>query len=360
MTPRTLLTARLVAEGGHCWRAPLPDLPQGDCVEDCDHSRLVLLEDGLVIGQPHALHDSIRSEGNGLFSHWLDSVWFSTSDNSDPRVNGRTYAVAWDVDAYLANRSWRQLPRLTWLLDQLPGGAAALAGRRVLELGPGGDHDSLMLLAGLGAKVLACDRGVASWRSDWHPPYLRGLSATLSRARLPIDAALLTKLGQATGFEAAGIQWIDSPAEMLPSAWNGAVDVHLSHATFEHFRDVDAVVSGLARLCRRGGLGVHLVDFVDHRDSTRPLEFLLMDDASYDAANQPYRYIWGNRVKPSELIQVWRRHGFAIRKCEVVKTNPQDYLEQFLPRLRASSSRFQDADVQDLVCAHALIVVEKI
>ena len=56
-------------------------------------SRLVVLEDGSKLGPAHASHDSIRMSGRGRFSHWGSSLYFSASDNSDPRANGRSYAA---------------------------------------------------------------------------------------------------------------------------------------------------------------------------------------------------------------------------------------------------------------------------
>src|SRR5436853_5305763 len=50
-------------------------------------SRLRLMEDGKPLGPAHASHDDIRSHGGGLFSHWGDDLYFSTSDNSDPRTS---------------------------------------------------------------------------------------------------------------------------------------------------------------------------------------------------------------------------------------------------------------------------------
>ena len=57
-----------------------------------------LLEDGKPLGPAHALHQSIRDEGGGRYSHWTgNALIFSTSDNSDPNANGRDYSVEWSV-----------------------------------------------------------------------------------------------------------------------------------------------------------------------------------------------------------------------------------------------------------------------
>jgi hypothetical protein len=63
-------------------------------------SRLVLLENGHVLGPPHALHADIRKFGSGRYSHWGDSIIFSSSDGSDPRTNGRLYSIASTTSLY--------------------------------------------------------------------------------------------------------------------------------------------------------------------------------------------------------------------------------------------------------------------
>lgn len=79
-------------DGGYCFKASLPgDLGTGDSNADPYASNLILLENGLGLGPAHAVHDLIRNAGHGLFSHWQGALYFSTSDNTDPRRNGREY-----------------------------------------------------------------------------------------------------------------------------------------------------------------------------------------------------------------------------------------------------------------------------
>jgi len=61
-------------------------------------SRLIVVENGKLLGPAHAAHVEIRTEGAGRYSHWEGDppspyLLFSTSDNSDPRSNGRLYHV---------------------------------------------------------------------------------------------------------------------------------------------------------------------------------------------------------------------------------------------------------------------------
>ena len=54
----------------------------------------------LTLGPPHALHDRIRRFGKGAYSHWRNKdLLFSTSDNSDPRSNQKTYRIRYPVAA---------------------------------------------------------------------------------------------------------------------------------------------------------------------------------------------------------------------------------------------------------------------
>lgn len=77
-------------ESGKCWIAPVPDYVPSD--KD-SASSLVLFEDGRPLGPAHQGHDDIRRNGSGRFSHWGAQLYFSTSDNTDPRANGRRYHV---------------------------------------------------------------------------------------------------------------------------------------------------------------------------------------------------------------------------------------------------------------------------
>ncbi len=67
---------------------------KSDGLGAAQRSTLDLFEDGRLIGPPHALHDVIREQGRGAYSHWERMLLFSSSDGSDPRNNGRQYVVA--------------------------------------------------------------------------------------------------------------------------------------------------------------------------------------------------------------------------------------------------------------------------
>lgn len=58
-----------------------------------NQSKTILFEDGHPLQFGHAQHSDIQLKGLGRYSHWNNSILFSTSDNSNPRTNGRTYSA---------------------------------------------------------------------------------------------------------------------------------------------------------------------------------------------------------------------------------------------------------------------------
>jgi FkbM family methyltransferase len=81
-------------EVGLAWAAILPRrVPLGDTSEMASHSLLLLFEDGKLLGPAYSAHDDIRKLGNGRYSHWGNTLYFSTSDGSDPKTNKRVYTV---------------------------------------------------------------------------------------------------------------------------------------------------------------------------------------------------------------------------------------------------------------------------
>ena len=82
--------SQIVPEYGYAFQAP------NDHPELSAHQRpspAALLENGVPLGPPNAQHADIRSLGRGRFSIWHQYVYFSSSDLSDPRTNGRRYTI---------------------------------------------------------------------------------------------------------------------------------------------------------------------------------------------------------------------------------------------------------------------------
>ncbi|WP_295145762.1 Gfo/Idh/MocA family oxidoreductase [uncultured Reyranella sp.] len=90
------LTPPFRHDGGLAWVAELPPELWND-TDDNDHSHrstLRVLENSTELGPAHAVHATIQAAGDGRYSFWMNVVYFSSSDGSDPNTNGRTYSVA--------------------------------------------------------------------------------------------------------------------------------------------------------------------------------------------------------------------------------------------------------------------------
>ncbi len=81
----------------------------GDSPSHAQASRLILRENGKAAGKAHALHNTIRTNGLGDYSHWGKVILFSASDCSDPRTNGRSYEVVMEP-------SLSQWARVSWFV----------------------------------------------------------------------------------------------------------------------------------------------------------------------------------------------------------------------------------------------------
>ena len=97
-TSRIELTSSLVrSDSGYAYaytsriHAPFPYALPSDGPVAGNRSTLQIFENGKPLGPPHALHQAIRDQGKGAFSHYADTLRFSSSDGTDPRTNGYTY-----------------------------------------------------------------------------------------------------------------------------------------------------------------------------------------------------------------------------------------------------------------------------
>lgn len=86
------LAGPYIPQGGACYAVPMPSYEHvSDGPASPHRSRVMVYEDGNMLGLAHAIHQQIVQYGKGRFSHWGGNLYFSTSDNSDPNTNSRSY-----------------------------------------------------------------------------------------------------------------------------------------------------------------------------------------------------------------------------------------------------------------------------
>jgi SAM-dependent methyltransferase len=372
-------------ESGDCWSASLPGLVR--YADDQTHlvrSTLALYEDGKSLQRSHSPLDDIKDLGGGRYAHWEDRLYFASSDASDPNCNGRAYHYSlssWlyrrriappeldpsrpvnhrkrdihpariqaDVDyALRVGRAY---------LDTIRSLGESLAGKRVLEIGPGINYGCAMLFAAHGARPVVLDRFLAPWEHAYHHPFYSLERQELQRSDRDIDVHPLTRVLDQAGYSDDVIGCLSAPLETAPLAANH-FDFVISNAVVEHLADLDRAFAQLYRVTRPGGYGLHQVDFRDHRNFEKPLEYLLLKDDVFLALFERCHSECGNRYRPDEVAERLRAAGFeVIRFVRDMFTEP-DYLARFVPRLRQSSSRYREWPEEGLQAISGLFIVRK-
>src|SRR5262249_7098561 len=162
------------------------------------------------------------------------------------------------------------------------------------------------------------------------------------------DVRPLRALVEAGGYPETVLTRIASPLETIPLPDN-SVDCVFSNAVVEHLYDLHASFRQLHRITRPGGFGLHQVDFRDHRNFDRPLEYLLMEEAEFQALFARCHGECGNRYRPDEAADPIRAAGFEVLDFQGNCFSRPEYLEDFLPRLRAAKrSRYRRLEARDL------------
>src|SRR5262249_16419077 len=116
----------------------------------------------------------------------------------------------------------------------------------------------------------------------------------------------------------------------------------------------------LARITKSPGLNLHQIDFRDHKDFSRPLEFLLLSKREQSLRFKSSHGQYGNRLRASQSVSYFQAAGFRVEDVHVTDRVEPNYFGEFLPRLRASQdSAYQDWPVEDLEIIGALLTLRK-
>jgi SAM-dependent methyltransferase len=358
-----------------CWSARLPKLAHlANGRHNGSRSTLVVYEGGRPLGPAHSHRDDIRLRGCGRFTHWEGQVFFSSSDNSDPNTNGRSYrftlspwlfrrrlGIDGSMHALPGNHQRRatspeQLRRDVayalqcgqYYLSEARQYLGSLTGRQVLEVGPGINYGSVMVLACYGMKPIVADRFLAPWEDAYHRRFYTQLADELARTNSSADVSALRALVEEGGYLDTVIRRVASPLEAIPLPAD-SIELVFSNAVVEHLSNLDKSFKQLYRITRRGGLGMHQVDFRDHRDFSRPLEYLLLEQEEFQKIFEGSHTECGNRYRPDEVLAWIEQAGFEVLSFHATERSTSTYLNAFLPRLHAATaSRYRHLQARDL------------
>ncbi|MDQ8728351.1 methyltransferase domain-containing protein [Bradyrhizobium sp. LHD-71] len=373
-----LLRQPFRGDGGRAYVADIP--PDLKSLVGRDDVLFLLQENDQELGPGDSVHQHIRDYGGGRFSVWQSSVYFSASDGSNCETNGRNYSLV----ALNASKDGSLLKTLQQritqddelLLSAVAANAAAnntvfanffryyhgishwirRAGlstpKTVLEIGSGAVPYTALrfLLEGVERYVanevmpirerfprqlisdlrVCCNQVAPELDSRWEKVLLPADEDTYVLRGLEIHPSIPFEDIRATG-----------PFEFITST-----------SVMEHVMKPEAVFERMAQLCAKGGFVYHSIDLRDHRDFSRPLDFLTMTEDEY--AVHPTE----NRLRASDFAALFERHGFEFVDGNWYMLTPGGLVWTKDPSTatagvtaegrRSFAGRFGDMDLHDL------------
>ena len=216
-----------------------------------------------------------------------------------------------------------------------------IAGKTLLELGPGINFGSTLYLSAFGARVMVVDRFLAAWDDEYHSKFYARLAARLKEHIPHADTSALDRIISCHGYPDDAIGCFETAAEDLSVIADGTIDIVLSSAVLEHIMDPLRCFQELFRVMSPQGIQIHEVDFRDHDDFSRPLDFLLIGDEEYERIFKEVHAERGNRLRPTEYETLMRQAGFSNISINPLLFAEEAYLEEFMDKLpNALASRY--------------------
>jgi SAM-dependent methyltransferase len=218
---------------------------------------------------------------------------------------------------------------------RLEGLGIPIAGARILEIGPGVAFGTAAYLCAAGAHVTVADRWLSRWSDPYHGPIYSGIADKLE-GKPGFDVTPLRRMVAAKGYVDGTITCLLEPSEALASIADGAFDAVLSNAVLEHIETPAKAFPELYRVTRPGGVGLHQVDYRDHRGFDTPLEHLLMKPAAFDKLNHRFHMEYGSQRRQPDYANHLTAAGFTIERYESSEAANPAYLDDVMKRLAAS------------------------
>jgi len=218
-------------------------------------------------------------------------------------------------------------------LDFLNSRAIRIERTAILEIGPGADFATALVIASHGATVTLADRFLATWDDRFHPGFYREFLQRWDGPKWAIEAALARG-----GYESV-LRLLAEPAEALTGIADRSIDLVLSNAVLEHVGDFSRFVHEMTRITRPDGIHAHQVDCRNHKDFSRPLDHLTIPQAVFDAERNETGCRYGTQMRLQEMAECFAP-GFWIDEIEANAFAEPAYLEAIGASLEGRFARF--------------------
>lgn len=224
--------------------------------------------------------------------------------------------------------------------DDIP---AFLAGKRILEYGPGDIPAVALLMIAHGADSVVCvDRFPLLALSPANVRVMELLLDGLStEARLRAEDCFLVRGQPSSGFSSR-IRYLVRANGL--SGLHAAADLAISRAVLEHVNDLPATFADMHRALRQGSVAVHEVDLKSHGlHRSNPLDFLTWP---------PRLWAWmyahkgvPNRWRVDRYREIISASGFQTLLLQPTQLANEPDMAEVRPHLAAPFRSISDADL---------------
>lgn len=201
-----------------------------------------------------------------------------------------------------------------WLeiLAEYTGTKADLAGKSVLELGPGADLGIGLIILWKGAKkynAIDVHNLVKSVPDKLYEDLFHALGKTQADGKVPVDY-LRSQLKLTQTEKNDRLNYICRQDFDITIFKDEGIDLVFSQAAFEHFDDIDRAFSQLSRTVKRGTVLIAEIDLNTHTRWLRdvdPLNIYRYNDTIYNL----FRFRGSpNRIRPFQYRETLEKYGW--------------------------------------------------
>ena len=213
-----------------------------------------------------------------------------------------------------------------------------IRGANVAELGPGVVFGAAAYLRAAGAELTVIDRWLAPWTPGYHDVIYHALIRRIEADQPTFDCLPLRQLVSERAYGPKTLRALQAPVEALEALEDATFDAVLSNAVLEHIADPVLAFSEIYRITKPGGVGVHQVDYRDHRNFDAPLEHLFLSAKKFNALNSGVNMEYGSQRRHAAYTSLFTDAGFIVEAYHQNATACETYLEDVLRRSKTAQS----------------------
>jgi hypothetical protein len=188
------------------------------------------------------------------------------------------------------------------------GLTANLAGKTILELGPGDSISSAIISAAHGAQAILVDTGPFV-RGDIIP-YIKLTKVLRENGLAPTDLTTCKNIQQILSLCHA--QYLTSGLRSLSSIESASVDMIFSHAVLEHVRvsEFAAIQTEIHRILKPHSYASHCIDLKDHLGGS--LNNLRFSRETWESDLFTKSGFYTNRIRYRQMLEQFKKAKYSV------------------------------------------------